>query len=98
MARQHGDGQRRKLERFARHARLAHEAFADEGTVGTPAPSQTALARSTAGVQLPQAPTPEMTQSTSSSRSFSGSAARIARSSAPWVLPNAAHGTNFMAG
>ena len=43
--------------------------------VGTPARSATALARNTAGVQLPQQAIPEMTASTSWRRSISGSSA-----------------------
>ncbi len=57
--------------------------------VGTPARSATALARSTAGVQLPQQAIPEMTASTSWRRSFSGSSASTRCSSRPWVEPKA---------
>ena len=57
-------------------------------TEGTPAPSATALARNTAGVQLPQQAIPEMTASTPSSRMRAGRLASTSCSSAPWVEPN----------
>ena len=57
--------------------------------VGTPARSATALARNTAGVQLPQQAIPEMTASTSSAFSLAGSSASTRCSSRPWVEPNA---------
>ena len=55
--------------------------------VGTPARSATALARNTAGVQLPQQAMPEMTASTPSSLSLAGSSASTRCSSLPWVVP-----------
>ena len=55
---------------------------------GNPASSHTALARNTAGVQLPQAPMPEITASTPSSLNLPGSEATISRSLLPCVLPN----------
>ena len=57
-------------------------------TDGTPSPSTSALARSTAGVQLPQQAIPEMTASTPCSRSLSGSSAIVRCSSPPCVEPN----------
>ena len=54
---------------------------------GNPAFSATALTRSTAGVQEPQQPIPEMTASTSISRSLSGRLATISCSSSPCVEP-----------
>jgi len=56
-------------------------------TDGTPSSSARALARSTAGVQLPQHAIPETTASTPCSRSFAGSPAIVACSSPPWVEP-----------
>ena len=56
--------------------------------VGTPANSHAALARITAGVQLPQQPIPEMAASTPISLKRCGSEARISRSSEPCVEPN----------
>ena len=55
--------------------------------VGTPARSATALARNTAGVQLPQQAMPEMTASTWWRRSISGSSASTLPSWRPWVEP-----------
>ena len=51
--------------------------------LGTPARSATALARNTAGVQLPQQAIPEMTASTSSCFRRSGSSASTRCSSRP---------------
>ena len=56
---------------------------------GTPAASHTALARSTAGVQLPQQPMPEMARSTPSSRKRCGKLSSTSCSPAPWVVPKA---------
>ena len=66
--------------------------------VGKPAASHTALARNTAGVQLPQHAMPEMTASTPYSRNFCGSAASAVFSSPPCVLPNSRQFTNRMPG
>jgi hypothetical protein len=57
-------------------------------TDGTPARSEAALTRNTAGVQLPQQPIPEMTASTSISLRRAGRPAITAVSSSPWVEPN----------
>src|SRR4051812_34276938 len=66
--------------------------------VGKPAASHTALARNTAGVQLPQHAIPETTASTPRSRSFCGSAASAAFSLPPCVLPNVRQLTNLIPG
>jgi len=65
---------------------------------GTPAFSAAALARNTAGVQLPQQPMPEMTASTPIDFIVSGRSARICRSSAPWVEPKSFQLTNLTVG
>ena len=57
-------------------------------TLGTPARSAIAAARSTAGVQLPQAPTAEMTASQPCLRSRAGRVAASSASSRPWVEPS----------
>jgi hypothetical protein len=66
--------------------------------VGKPATSHAALARNTAGVQLPQHAMPEMTALTPRSRSFFGSASSASFSIAPWVLPNSRQLTNSISG
>src|SRR3982751_4154896 len=66
--------------------------------VGNPAASHTALARNTAGVQLPQHAMPDMTASTPRSRSFCGSAASAAFSLPPCVLPKVRQLTKLMPG
>ena len=55
--------------------------------VGTPARSATALARNTAGVQLPQQAIPEMTASTACRSSMPGRSASTCCSLRPWVEP-----------
>ena len=55
---------------------------------GTPIFSLAALARNTAGVQLPQQPMLEMTASTPISLKRSGNEASTSCSSEPCVLPN----------
>ena len=55
---------------------------------GIPAASAAALARNTAGVQLPQQAIPEITASTPCSRIRPGRLAMTSCSSAPWVEPN----------
>jgi len=67
-------------------------------TLGTPAPSAIAAARSTAGVQLPQAPTAEMTASQPCLRSWSGRVAASSASSRPWIVPSVSYSTNLMPG
>ena len=65
---------------------------------GKPPASPDALARNTAGVQEPQHPMPEMTASTPISLNFCGSAATMARSLAPCVLPKFFQLTNLTVG
>ena len=65
---------------------------------GTPAASHAALARNTAGVQLPQHAMPEITASTPSALNFSGNAASASFSSPPCVLPNSFQLTNLTPG
>jgi hypothetical protein len=55
--------------------------------LGTPASSAAALARNTAGVQLPQQPMPETMASVPVDLIFSAIASRTACSSVPWVEP-----------
>ena len=69
--------------------RLAAEALAHQRRGRHAGRSATALARNTAGVQLPQQAIPEMTASTSSALSLAGSSASTRCSSRPWVEPNA---------
>ena len=57
-------------------------------TDGTPASSAAALARNTAGVQLPQHAIPEMTASTPCALMRAGRFVRTSCSSAPCVEPN----------
>jgi hypothetical protein len=57
-------------------------------TVGTPICSATALARNTAGAQLPQAPMPEIMASQPWLRIWSASPLLISFDLAPWKLPN----------
>ena len=78
----------------ARPRKPSHTSVED----GTPAPSAAALARNTAGVQLPQQPMPETTASAPSSRSRCGSAATTARSSLPWVFPKSRQPRNRIPG
>src|SRR6476646_1362914 len=66
--------------------------------VGKPAASHAALARNTAGVQLPQHAMPDITASTPRSRSFCGSAASAAFSLPPCVLPNTFQLTKLIPG
>ena len=66
--------------------------------VGKPAASHTALARNTAGVQLPQHAMPDITASAPKSRSFCGSAASAAFSLPPCVLPNSRQLTKLTPG
>ena len=61
--------------------------------VGTPACSAIALARNTAGVQLPQHAIPEMTASMFIDLILPGSSAEHACSSSPCVEPNASWST-----
>ena len=83
------------LEEFAARLKKPSHTSVD---VGKPASSHTALARNTAGVQLPQQPMPEMAASTPISLKRRGSAATTSRSSPPWVLPNSRQLTNFTPG
>ena len=61
-----------------------------------PTVSHTALARNTAGVQLPHAATAVMTASTPAAFNRAGNAATISRSSLPWMLPISRQPTKLM--
>ena len=67
-------------------------------TLGTPALSAIAAARSTAGVHDPQAPTAEITASQPCLRRSPGSVAASSFSSRPWIEPNVSNSTKRMPG